>query len=61
MPMTHALSALRKSILSGAGFDQIGHDLTFLLVFTIVVWPIGVWAFKTALHRSQVDGSLSHY
>lgn len=61
MPMTHALTALRKSILSGADVAAISENLWFLLVFTLVVWPIGIWAFQAALRRSQVDGSLSHY
>jgi ABC-2 type transport system permease protein len=61
VPMTHALSALRASLLSNAHVEDISHDLIFLTVCTLLVWPIGVLAFKWALKRSQGDGSLGHY
>ena len=61
IPMTHALSALRKSLLTGASFMDISQELIFLAVFTVLVWPLGVVAFQWALRRSQSDGSLGHY
>lgn len=61
IPMTHALSALRKTLLTGAGFADISPDLVYLGVFTVIVWPLGVLAFQLALRRSQADGSLGHY
>ena len=61
IPMTHALSALRESLLLNAGFEQISFHLLYLAGFTIVIWPVGIFAFKIALQWSQRDGSLSHY
>lgn len=61
VPMTHALSALRQSLLSNAGFGVIQDDLFFLTAFTLLIWPVGVFAFKYALKKSQADGSLGHY
>jgi ABC-2 type transport system permease protein len=61
VPMTHALSALRKSLLSNAGVDVIGKDLLYLLLFTLVIWPVGIVAFRIALRKSQEDGTLGHY
>jgi ABC-2 type transport system permease protein len=61
IPMTHALVALRQSLLKGASIVEIGPELVFLSVFTILVWPLGVLAFQWALRRSQSDGSLGHY
>jgi len=61
VPMTHALAALRESLLSNAGVDEISHHLVFLGICTLVVWPVGVLTFKWALSRSQMDGSLGHY
>jgi ABC-2 type transport system permease protein len=61
VPMTHALSALRKSMLANAGLAEIGNELLFLLIFTLLIWPLGILAFKLALNRSQVDGSVGHY
>jgi ABC-2 type transport system permease protein len=61
IPMTHALQALRKSLLTGSGFDAIGSHLLYLLLFSVLVWPVGVLAFQWALSRSQKDGTLGHY
>ena len=61
IPMTHALNALRKTLMLGAGVADISSDLIYLGVFTLAVWPIGILAFQLALRRSQADGSLGHY
>lgn len=61
IPMTHALSALRHTLLNGASVAQVGRPLIFLAAFTLIVWPLGVLAFQWALRRSQNDGSLGHY
>ncbi len=61
VPMTHALSALRKSLLSNAGVDVVEKDLLYLLLFTLVIWPVGILAFRVALKKSQEDGTLGHY
>ncbi|MCB4757581.1 MAG: ABC transporter permease [Elusimicrobia bacterium] len=61
IPMTHALQALRQSFLANAGFEQITPHLLFLLIFSILIWPVGILAFKFALKKSQTDGSLGHY
>jgi len=61
VPMQHSLTALRQSLLSNAGFETVGPNLLFLAGFTVVIWPVGVLAFKWALVRSQMDGTLGHY
>jgi ABC-2 type transport system permease protein len=61
IPMTHALVALRKTLLTGASLSDVSQQLIFLSVFTLLVWPVGILAFQWALRRSQADGSLGHY
>jgi ABC-2 type transport system permease protein len=61
VPMTHALSALRQTLLNGATVADVGRQMIFLSLFTLGVWPLGVLAFHWALRRSQADGSLGHY
>jgi ABC-2 type transport system permease protein len=61
IPMTHSLAALRESLLSHAGFEEISRHLLFLGVFTVLVWPVGVFGFKIALKKSQTDGTLGYY
>jgi len=61
IPMSHALQALRQSLLANGGFADIGDHLIYLLIFSLFIWPAGIFAFKLALKRSQMDGSLGYY
>jgi ABC-2 type transport system permease protein len=61
VPMTYALSGLRKSLLMGAGWGEIAPELAALGVFIAVMWPVGVLCFAWAIGRAQADGSLGHY
>lgn len=61
VPMTYALSGLRKSLLAGESWSGILPELGALAVFVLVMWPLGVVCFAWALKKSQADGSLGHY
>ncbi|MFN0117944.1 MAG: ABC transporter permease [Elusimicrobiota bacterium] len=61
IPMTHALQALRQSLINGASLGDIQEHLVYLIFFTLLVWPAGIFAFHFSLQHSQKDGSLSHY
>ena len=61
VPMTHALTAIRKSLLANADMAVIQDDLFFLGMCTLIIWPIGILAFQFALRKSQEDGTLGHY
>ena len=39
IPMTHALIALRKTLLANATMAEVSTHLMFLFVFTLAVWP----------------------
>jgi ABC-2 type transport system permease protein len=61
VPMTHALQALRGALLSDATFSELSPHLIYLAVFTVLIWPLSIFAFKLALRRAQNDGTLGHY
>jgi ABC-2 type transport system permease protein len=61
VPMTHSLAALRQSLLSNANVETIGKHLIYLFCFSLVIWPVGILAFRVALKKSQEDGTLGHY
>jgi ABC-2 type transport system permease protein len=61
VPMTHALSALRKTLLNGAGIGGITHELLALGAFILLLWPLGVFMFWGALKHARADGTLGHY
>ncbi|HRY30350.1 MAG TPA: ABC transporter permease [Elusimicrobiota bacterium] len=61
VPMTHALTGLRKCLLMGAGWGEVLPQLTALALFALAAWPLGLWGFSAALKRARADGSLGHY
>lgn len=61
LPATHALSALRKSLLGGATLRALLPDLVPLAFFAIVLLPLGFVAFRLAVRWAKMDGSLAQY
>jgi len=61
LPLTHALAVLRGGLLVGSPIAAMGGSLVALMVFAIVLAPIGAGVFAYALRRARADGSLSHY
>jgi ABC-2 type transport system permease protein len=61
LPLTHALELLRRSLLLGEGFGQLGGELLTLIGITLVLLPLGVLACSLAIRIARTDGSLSHY
>jgi ABC-2 type transport system permease protein len=61
LPLTHALRALRGALLAGASPSELRGPLTALMVFAVVLIPVGLGTFAYALRRARTDGSLSHY
>jgi len=61
LPATHAFEALRGALLSGAGPVALFRPLLWLALFSIVVGPLALLAFRWAMRRARVDGSLGQY
>jgi ABC-2 type transport system permease protein len=61
LPLTHALEVLRGALLVGAGPGALSDSLVALLLFAVVLAPVGAGVFAFALRRARADGSLSHY
>ncbi|MBT9557069.1 MAG: ABC transporter permease [Myxococcales bacterium] len=61
LPLTHALEALRRTVLAGASLGDVWPSLAILAAFTAVLMPIAAWAYAAAIHRIRVEGSVSHY
>ncbi len=61
IPMTYGLRALRLSLLQGAGIREIRSDLIALGAFALILLPVGLLTFRSAVRRAKVDGSLTHY
>lgn len=61
LPLTHALEALRVTLLSGGDWVTVAPSLLFLAAFAVVVGPIAWLVFQWALRRAKDEGSLTHY
>lgn len=61
LPATHALSALRKSLLGGASLSALVPDLLPLALFAVLLLPLGLVAFRVAIRWAKMDGSLAQY
>jgi ABC-type multidrug transport system ATPase subunit/ABC-type multidrug transport system permease subunit len=61
LPVTYALRAMRLALLQGATTATILSDVLILAVFSLLLMPASLLAFRFAVRRARVDGSLSQY
>lgn len=61
LPLTHALEALRRALLTGASPSELASSLAALGVLAAVLTAIGLALFVHGLRRARADGSLTHY
>lgn len=61
LPVTYALSGMRKSLLASASFAEVVPDIAALAAFSAVLLPAGLLVFRKALRKAKKDGTLSHY
>jgi ABC-2 type transport system permease protein len=60
-PITYALEAMRKALLSSATFAELLPEIVALSLFSVVLLPLSLAIFKYAVRRAKIDGSLTHY
>ena len=61
LPLTYALRSMRLALLSGASWQELLPDLLVLLFFCIVLFPLSLYAFRQAVRRVRIEGTLTHY
>ena len=61
LPITHALTAMRLTLLAGAGWGEIRGQLLFLGLFCVSAVPLALLAFHLAVNQARRDGSLAQY
>jgi len=61
LPITYALQAMRLALLQGASFAELAPDILALAVFSVLLLPISLLAFRFAVQRARIDGSLTQY
>jgi len=61
LPMTHALTVLRGSILQGKGIGEMLPSFAALLVTSVGFFVAGLLACEAAIRYARTDGSLAQY
>jgi ABC-2 type transport system permease protein len=61
LPMTYALDAMRLAMLKGDSLYDVRFDILVLAGFALVLTPLSFFAFRSALRRAKMEGSLLHY
>ena len=61
LPITYALNAMRLALLSDATWAEIMPDLTALIAFAAILFPVSLLVFSRAVEWARHDGSLAQY
>ncbi len=61
LPVTYSLRAMRLSLLQNAPWSALWPDLGALAGFALLSLPLGAAAFRYAVRRARVEGSLVGY
>ncbi|MFQ5718674.1 MAG: ABC transporter permease [Acidobacteriota bacterium] len=61
LPITHAVEAFRVLVVQQGSWAAIAGDLRYLVVFSIVILPLGLALFHLALRRARIEGTLVQY
>ncbi|MBE0447272.1 MAG: ABC transporter permease [Actinobacteria bacterium] len=60
-PVFYSLRAMRYAVLNGAAISAISGDVLALALFSAVVLPLSIVAFKRAVGIAKTDGTLGTY
>jgi ABC-type multidrug transport system permease subunit len=60
LPITHALTGLRATILKDASLAAVFPELTALACFAAIGLPVGIGVFEVGLRRARTTGTLGH-
>lgn len=61
LPITYSLRAMRHALLQSYSFQALSFDILMLALFSVVLLPLSIYAFKVGVRKAKKDGSLTHY
>ena len=61
LPITYSLDGMRRALLMNASWRDLWPNMAALAVFSLILTPVSLAAFRWAVHRAKVDGSLAHF
>ena len=54
MPSTHAARAMSKVVLYGQGINNLGYELTMMVLLSVVILVVGIWLYQhNVLRKTQ--------
>lgn len=61
LPITYSLRAMRLAVLQGYSMRALAPDLLALALFSAVLLPLSMVAFRLAVRKAKLDGSLTQF
>jgi ABC-type multidrug transport system ATPase subunit/ABC-type multidrug transport system permease subunit len=61
LPITYSLDAMRKALLLGSGVEEVARELGVLVLFALVLLPVGLLVFRYALRQARREGTLGQF
>jgi ABC-2 type transport system permease protein len=60
-PITYAIRAIQLSVFRGFTLIQLSQEILMLILFSLALLPLGLYAFSYSFKKARKDGSLGHY
>ena len=60
-PITYAIRAVELAVYRGFSVAELAKEITFLIVFAVLLLPVSLAVFKYAVRRAKKEGSLIKY
>ena len=61
LPITYALNGIRRSLLTGAPLSELMPEITALMIFVLLLLPLGIAGFSLAVRKAREEGNLAQY
>lgn len=63
LPQTYAINAIRDILLFGKGITDpvVQEAIIYLIIFSIVLLPLGMWMFNLGIKKAERDGTLARW
>ncbi|HEU5180111.1 MAG TPA: ABC transporter permease [Candidatus Polarisedimenticolia bacterium] len=61
LPITYALNGIRRSLLTGTRLPELMPEVTALVIFVVLLLPLGIAGFSLAVRKARAEGNLAQY
>jgi len=61
LPMTYSLNGMRHALLQGYTLRELTPEIGTLVLFSAILVPLSLLAFRYAVRKAKMEGTLVHY